>query len=79
MFEVYWGGGTVEERIKAAVGAFWKREGRLPAGVVVNEEEVEAAQAAREGLGLPAGMGVEGSGGCLVTEVWVRADTGKGE
>ncbi len=64
------GAGDVEERIKAAVGRFYRSQGVLPAAIVVNGRELDGARVAAETLAL--GMPVKGMGGCLVLEVWLE-------
>lgn len=63
------GNAAIEKRIKAAVAAFYERRGKLPTTLVVHKSELGDARAAVQTLGL--GLDVQGSGGCLVPEVWL--------
>jgi len=62
----------VEERIKAAVTRFYAERGVLPVMIVVHKGEVEEARAAAGELELR--VEVQGTGGCLVPEVWLGVD-----
>ena len=64
------GTGKVEARIKAAVQAFYSDRQRLPASIVVNKSELDAARAAAEALALR--LPVKGMGGCLCGETWLQ-------
>jgi len=67
------GGGRIEGRIKAAVGAFYTSRGVLPEAVIVNAREVDAARVAVEVLGLR--LPIQTMGGCLLPEVWLEVAT----
>lgn len=72
------GGGPVESRIKTACQLFYRDRGTIPAGVVVNPTELQAARAACAALSL--GVPVEAVGGCLIPEVWLQEpDAGRKE
>jgi len=61
---------AMETRIKAAVQAFYSDRQRLPASIVVNKAELDAAREACEALALR--VEVEGMGGALANEVWLE-------
>ena len=61
---------AMETRIKAAVQAFYSDRQRLPASIVVNKSELDAARAAAEALALR--LPVKGMGGCLCGETWLQ-------
>jgi len=70
MFVTYRGAGTVEVRIQAVVGDFYRARNVLPAAIVVNPTELEAAQVAARALALK--VPVRECGGCLIPEVWLE-------
>lgn len=71
MYAVYRdGSGDLESRVKKAVAAFYRQRGALPARIVVNPTEAAAGAEAVKALGLA--VPVEGSGGCLIPEVWLE-------
>ena len=63
-------GATVQDRIKAAMIAYYQARRSLPAGIAVSPRELGAAVVATAALGLK--IPVEGIGGCLVPEVWLE-------
>ena len=63
-------GVTVQDRIKAAVTAYYQARRALPAGIAVNPRELGTAVVATAALGLK--IPVEGIGGCLVPEIWLE-------
>jgi len=73
------GASKMENRVKTAVKHFYQSRHRLPATVVVNPAEVDAARAACEALSLK--VAVSGGGGCLSGELWLEvassSDAGK--
>ncbi len=64
--------GSLRERIQKAIQQYQARRGCPPAEIVVNEREVEKAQAVIKKMGLK--VHVATVGGCLFPEVWVRTD-----
>lgn len=64
-------------RLAAAVAAFRQDRGHAPLAVTVHKTEVTAAQAAVGALGLE--LEVRGTGGCLISEVWLQATAEKKE
>lgn len=63
-------GATVQDRLRAAVTAYYQDRRALPAGIVVSPGELDAAKAAAVTLGLKIPVG--GMGGCLVPEIWLE-------
>lgn len=63
-------GATVQDRIKAAVAAYYQAHRALPAGIAVSPGEVAAAASATAVLELR--IPVRGIGGCLVPEIWLE-------
>lgn len=70
------GSDNLERRIKLALASFRKSFNRWPAAVVVPSSDVDEAVGLMPGLGIK-GLGVRGSGGCLVPEVWLEVADSK--
>ena len=68
----------LENAVKDAVRAFYRRHGRLPVSVTVNPSRVEEVEAILQKLGLK-NVPVRTLGGCLVWEVWLEAEQHKKE
>ena len=64
------GTGPIETRIKTAMKTFYRSREELPAGIIVNATELDAAQEAVKSLALS--VPVISMGGVLIPEIWLE-------
>lgn len=68
-YDIYRNGNSTitEQQVRDAVTDFKRRNGRLPAALVVPKTQIAAVQ----GI-VKSGLPVNSSGGCLVGELWLE-------
>jgi hypothetical protein len=61
----------LEQNLGEALSRFWDKFKQEPAGITVNEKQLEqACQFARK-FNMPETITIAGTGGCFATEIWL--------